>query len=318
MITHAMAREIIVGKDGKAQAVSYIDKTARTEKKIYAKAFVVGASACESARLLLNSKSAMFPDGLANSSGVVGRYLTDSVGSSGGGVFPQLAKMPPHNHDGVGGMHMYVPWWKFDRKNDFLRGYHIELGGGRTMPGVGEFDALCEYAEGYGASLKQRCRASYGTYIGFAGRGEMIPNENSYCDIDPETADEWGIPVLRFHWQWSDNEVKMAKDMQETFRAIVEAGGGTYYAQIRPGDANPYGLADGGVIIHELGVVRMGNSPKTSALNGYCQAHDVKNLFVTDAASFVSNPDKNPTLTIMALTWRASEYLLDEAKKGNL
>jgi choline dehydrogenase-like flavoprotein len=318
LITNAMAREIVIGKDGKAQAVSYIDKPTRTEKKIYAKSFVVGASACESARLLLNSKSTMFPDGLANSSGVIGRYLTDSVGSSGGGYFPQLAKMPPHNHDGVGGMHMYMPWWKFDRKNEFLRGYHIEFGGGRSMPGVGEFEGLLEEFEGYGTSLKQKCRSMYGTYIGFAGRGEMIPNEHSYCEIDPRTVDEWGIPVLRFHWQWSDNEIKMARDMQLTFREIVESAGGIYYARVTPDGPNPYGIEDGGVIIHELGTVRMGNNPKTSALNGYCQAHDVKNVFVTDAASFVTNPDKNPTLTIMALSWRASEYLLDEAKKGNL
>ncbi len=318
LITHAMAREIVVGKDGKAEAASYIDKATRTENKVYAKAFVVGASACESARLLLNSKSAMFPDGLANSSGVVGRYLTDTVGSSGGGIFPQLAKMPKHNHDGVGGMHMYMPWWKFDRKNEFLRGYHIEFGGGQTMPGVGEFHGVCSYTEGYGAGLKQRCRDSYGMFIGFAGRGEMIPNQNSYCDIDPHTADEWGIPALRFHWQWSDNEIKMAKDMQQTFREITEAAGGTYYGDFKSDGPNAYGIADGGVIIHEVGVARMGNNPKTSVLNGFCQAHDVKNLFVTDGASFVTNADKNPTLTIMALTWRASEYLLDEAKKGNL
>jgi choline dehydrogenase-like flavoprotein len=318
LITNAMAREILVDKDGKAESVSYIDKTTRTERKIYAKTFVVGASACESARLLLNSKSSLFPDGLANSSGVVGRYLTDSVGSSGGGFFPQLMKMPPHNHDGIGGMHMYMPWWKFDRKNDFLRGYHIEFGGGRGMPGVGEFSELCETVEGYGASLKQKCRSMYGTYIGFAGRGEMIPNEHSYCDIDPTAVDEWGIPVLRFHWQWSDNEIKMARDMQQTFREIVEAAGGTYFARVSTDGPNAYGIQDGGVIIHELGVVRMGNNPKTSALNAFCQAHDVKNLFVTDAAPFVSNPDKNPTLTIMALSWRASEYILDEAKKGNL
>jgi choline dehydrogenase-like flavoprotein len=318
LITNAMAREIVVGKDGKAEAVSYVDKPTRSEKKVYAKTFIVGASACESARLLLNSKSTVFPDGLANSSGVVGRYLTDTVGSSGGGVFPQLAKMPPHNHDGVGGMHMYMPWWKFDRKNDFLRGYHIEFGGGRTMPGVGEFGGICEQFEGYGAGLKQKCRELYGTDIGFSGRGEMIPNEHSYCEIDPSVVDEWGIPVLRFHWQWSDNEIKMAKDMQQTFREIVEAGGGTYLDRPSPDGPNPYGIADGGEIIHEVGVVRMGSNPKTSALNGYCQAHDVKNLFVTDAASFVTNPDKNPTLTIMALSWRASEYLLDEARKGNL
>jgi choline dehydrogenase-like flavoprotein len=318
LITGAMAREIIVGKDGACEAVSYIDKATRTEKRVNARAFVVAASACESSRLLLNSKSTSFPDGLANSSGVVGRYLTDSVGSSGGGYFPQLEKMPPHNHDGVGGMHMYVPWWKFDRKNDFLRGYHIEVGGGRYMPSVGEFDGVCHESEGYGVSLKQKCRSSYGTYIGFAGRGEMIPNPNSYCDLDPNTVDEWGIPVLRFHFQWSDNEIRMAKDMQETFRAIVEAGGGSYRSRATPDGLNPYGIADGGVIIHELGTARMGSTPKTSALNKNCQAHDVKNLFVTDGACFVSNADKNPTLTIMALSWRASEYILDEAKKGNL
>jgi choline dehydrogenase-like flavoprotein len=318
LIANAMAREIVVGKDGKAQAVSYIDKTTRTEKRVNAKAFVLAASACESARLLLNSKSTLFPDGLANSSGAVGRYLTDSVGTSGGGYFPQLEKIPPHNHDGVGGMHMYIPWWKFDRKNDFLRGYHIEMYGGRGMPGVGEFDGVCEDFEGYGLTLKHTCRSMYGTYIGLEGRGEMIPNSQSYCDIDPVTIDQWGIPVLRFHWQWSDNEIKMAKDMQETFRSIVEAAGGIYTTKASPDAPRPYGIADGGVIIHELGTARMGVNPKTSVLNKYCQAHDVKNLFVADAAPFVTNPDKNPTLTIMALSWRTSDYLLDQAKKGNL
>jgi len=318
LITNAMAREIVMGKNGKAEAVGYIDKNTHEEKRVNAKAFVLAASACESARLLLNSRSASFPDGLANSSGVVGRYLTDTVGSSGAGYFPQLEKVPPHNHDGVGGMHVYVPWWKFDRKNDFLRGYHIEVYGGRSMPGVGEFDGVCDEFEGYGASLKQKCRSMYGTFIGFEGRGEMIPNEHCYCDIDPDTVDQWGIPVLRFHWQWSDNEIKMAKDMQETFRSIVEAGGGTFLSTAAADGPRPYGIADGGVIIHEIGTARMGSNPKTSVLNGYCQAHDVKNLFVTDGAGFVTNADKNPTLTILALSWRASEYLLSEAKKGNL
>lgn len=318
LITHAMAREIVIGKDGKAEAVAYIDKTTRTEQRVHARSFVVAASACESARLLLNSKSPSFPDGLANSSGMVGRYLTDSVGSDGYGYFPQLEKMTPHNHDGTGGMHLYTPWWKFDRKNDFLRGYHIEFGGGPGMPSVGMFDDICDEHEGYGVALKQQCRKMYGTAIGFSGRGEMIPNENSYCELDPSVVDQWGIPVLRFHWRWSDNELRMAKDMQETFRAIVETAGGVYMPP-KPEDAErPHGIADGGVIIHELGTARMGANKKTSVVNGYCQAHDVQNLFVTDAASFVSNPDKNPTLTIMALTWRASEHLLDQAKKGNL
>jgi choline dehydrogenase-like flavoprotein len=317
LITDAMAREIVVGKDGRAQAVSYIDKKTRTEQRVRARAFILAASTCESARLLLNSKSTLFPDGLANSSGVVGRYLTDTVGSYGGGYFPQLEKVPKHNHDGVGGMHMYMPWWKHGRKNEFLRGYHIEFGGGQGMPGVGQFDELCEHTEGYGLPLKQKIRSTYGAFIAFDGRGEMIPNENCYCEIDPHIVDQWGIPVLRFHWKWGDNEIRMARDMQETFRSIVEELGGTYMTKTTESD-HPFGIEYGGVIIHELGTVRMGASPKTSALNGYCQAHDVKNLFVTDAASFVTNADKNPTLTIMALSWRASDYLIDQAKKGNL
>jgi len=317
MIANAMAREIVLGKDGKAEAVSYIDKKTRGEHRVYARAFVVAASACETARLLLNSRSASFPDGLANSSGVVGRYLTDSVGSDLAGYFPQLEKMPAHNHDGAGGAHMYMPWWRFGQKNDFLRGYHIEFGGGRGMPGVAGFDGVCAEHEGYGVGLKQKCRSSYGTVIGFSGRGEMIPNESSYCELDPKVVDRWGIPVLRFHWQWGENELKMAEDMQETFRSIVEAAGGTVLGSGRR-HQHTGGISEGGAIIHELGTVRMGSDAKTSALNSNCQAHDVKNLFVADAAPFVTNPDKNPTLSIMALSWRTSEYLLNQAKKGDL
>ncbi|MGA2097153.1 MAG: GMC family oxidoreductase [Candidatus Acidiferrum sp.] len=318
MVTGAMAREVLMGQDGKAQGVAYIDKATRTEKRVNARAVVLAASACESARLLLNSKSAQFPNGLANSSGAVGRYLTDSVGSDGWGIVPALEKMPPHNHDGTGGMHMYIPWWKFDRKNDFPRGYHIEIGGGREMPGVGEFDYLCDEEEGYGASLKKRARQTYGTGIGMSGRGEMIPNPDTYCEIDSNVVDQWGIPVLRFHFKWSEYELRQAKDMQETFRAVIEAAGGEYKTKTSIDGQYPFGILEGGKIIHEVGTARMGADPKSSVLNGYCQAHDVKNVFVVDGAPLVTNPDKNPTLTIMALAWRASEYLLDAAKKGEL
>jgi choline dehydrogenase-like flavoprotein len=318
LIPQAMARKILVGPDGRANGVSYIDKTTHTEKRIAARAVVVAASACESARLLLNSKSQLFPDGLANSSGQVGRNLTDSVGSDGEGYFPQLEKMPPHNHDGTGGMHLYIPWWKYDRTNDFPRGYHIELGGGREMPRAGMFEDVCEDFEGYGASLKVACRKRYGTTIGFSGRGEMVPNPDTFCEIDPAVVDQFGIPVLRFHFKWSDYELHQAKDMQQTFRAIVEAAGGQYRTDTKSDGPYPFGIQPGGKIIHEVGTARMGADPKTSVLNGFCQAHDVKNLFVTDGAPLVTNPDKNPTLTIMALSWRASEYLLDQAKKGSL
>jgi choline dehydrogenase-like flavoprotein len=318
MITGAMAREVLVGPDGKATGVSYIDKKTRTEQRINARAVVLAASACESARLLLNSKSAAFPDGLANSSGTVGRYLTDSVGSDGQGYFPQLENMTPHNHDGTGGMHMYMPWWKYDRQNDFPRGYHIEFGGGRELPGCGIFDEMNQHDEGYGVDLKRRARKNYGTTIGFSGRGEMIPNADTYCEIDSNVVDEYGIPVLRFHFKWTDYELRQAKDMQETFRSIVEMAGGTYLTKVPIDGPNAYGIAAGGKIIHEVGTARMGADPKNSVLNGYCQTHDVKNVFVADGAPLVTNPDKNPTLTIMALSWRASEYLLSEAGKGNI
>ncbi len=316
MIANAMAREIVLGKNGKVEAVSYIDKKTRNEDRVYARAVVVAASACESARLLLNSRTKGFENGLANSSGAVGRYLTDSVGSSLSGHFPQLEHVPAHNHDGAGGMHMYMPWWLFGKKNDFLRGYHIEFGGGKHMPGVSNFDGVCAEHEGYGVALKQKCRSTYGTSIGFAGRGEMIPNENSYCELDPKVVDRWGVPVLRFHWQWGENELKMARHMQQTFREIIEAAGGTVTGGTRHSETGD--IAEGGSIIHELGTIRMGNDPRKSVLNANCQAHDVKNLFVADAAPFVTNPDKNPTLTIMALAWRTSENLLDLAKKGEL
>jgi choline dehydrogenase-like flavoprotein len=142
--------------------------------------------------------------------------------------------------------------------------------------------------------------------------------------------DQWGIPVLRFHWQWGENEIKMAEDMQETFQSIIEAAGGTVSGHTRRGartksmagsgavQGDSGNISEGGAIIHEAGTIRMGSDAKTSVLNKNCQAHDVKNLFVADAAPFVTNPDKNPTLTIMALSWRTSEYLLDQAKRGEL
>jgi choline dehydrogenase-like flavoprotein len=146
----------------------------------------------------------------------------------------------------------------------------------------------------------------------------MIPNEKSYCTLDPSVVDQWGIPVLRFHFAWGENENKMAKHMQETFQSIIETAGGTVVGNPKHDERSLNGISEGGSIIHELGTVRMGNDPKTSALNKNCQAHHVPNLFVADAAPFVTNPDKNPTLTIMALSWKTSDYLLDQARKGDV
>ncbi len=329
LITHAMAREILTSDQGKVTAVSYVDTNTRAERQVRCRAVVVAGSACESARLLLNSKSSRFPDGLANGSGVVGRYLTDTVGASVSGTLPQMEGLASHNHDGVGGMHLYCPWWLYekDRQPDFPRGYHIEFGGGPGMPSVGMFRGPAARLEGYGLDLKRALRAGYGLGVGFSGRGEMIPNEKSYCEIDPDVVDRFGIPVLRFHWQWGEPELRMARHMRQTFEEIIQTMGGRVNpsprsGQGRRGEGAEYSRGNqinpGGSIIHEIGTVRMGDDLKTSALNQYCQAHEVKNLFVTDGGPFVSNPDKNPTLTILALAWRASDYLLDQARKGSL
>jgi choline dehydrogenase-like flavoprotein len=317
----AMAREVLVNSEGLATGVSYIDKKTRSEVQVRGKIVVIAASACESARLLLNSRGTRHPDGLANSSGLVGKYLMDTVGTDGGGFVPALAGLPPHNCDGVGGMHVYMPWWNYQRqlRNElpFARGYHIELGGGRGMPGPTDFDGSEMFlGGGYGVELKRGVRRLYGSFVGFACRGEMIPNGDSYCEIDPEAVDEWGIPVLRFHFKWSQDEILMARHAQETFRELIVAMGGEVLDSSGP--ENNWGISKGGQIIHEVGAAQMGNDRRKSVLNPHCQAWDCKNLFITDGAPFVSNADKNPTLSIMALAWRTSEYAADQAKKLNV
>ncbi len=329
MIFNAMAREVTLDENGLADGVAYIDKASNRDAHVKARIVVLAASATESARILLNSKSGKFPQGLANSSGKVGKYLTDSTGTSVTGFIPKMMDMPAHNEDGVGGMHLYMPWWLDNSKLDFPRGYHIEIGGGRRMPSYGFLGGIHNYSGieqagnkpitfgGYGQQLKSDYRRLYGATVNFAGRGEMVPNEDCYLDLDPRVVDRWGIPVMRFHWKWSDYEYKQAKHMQETFRSIIEEMGGTPLSPM-PTAEQDYNLAAGGRIIHEIGCTRMGNDPSTSVLNANCQAHDVRNLFVADGGPFVSNADKNCTWTILALSMRTSEYIADQRRKGSL
>jgi choline dehydrogenase-like flavoprotein len=317
--TDAMVREVSVNRDGLADGVIYIDKLTGKEEKVEAKVVVLAASACETARIMLNSKSTRFPQGIGNSSGMVGKYLTDTTGTDVGGFVPALMDMPRHNCDGVGGAHLYMPWWLDNKKLDFPRGYHIEIWGGMGMPGYGFMGGIQNYAGGggYGPGLKDEYRKHWGATIGFSGRGEMIPNEKSFCELDPKTVDQWGIPVLRFHWEWSDHELLQVKHMQETFRTLLKEMG----AEVRstmPTKEQGYGIATGGAIIHELGCVRMGDSPTTSAVNSNCQAWDCKNLFVADGGPFVSQADKNPTWTILALSMRTSRYIAQQRKEGKL
>jgi choline dehydrogenase-like flavoprotein len=327
VIPNAMVREVLTGANGLATGVSYVDKNDLQEYEVKAKIVILGASAGESARLLLNSKSPSHPNGLANSSGVVGKYIHDSTGASLSGFLPQLMDRKRYNEDGVGSVHIYSPWWLDNKKLDFPRGYHIEYGGGMHMPAYGfgkgiqnlnglvpGRDGKPREAGGFGAALKDDYRRFYGTQVGMAGRGTAIARESNYCEIDPDVVDKYGIPVLRFHYKWTDAEIKQAKHMQETFQDIMHGMGAVITSKIPGADTN-YGLEAPGRIIHEVGTVRMGDDPKKSALNKWCQAHDCRNLFVVDASPFVQQGDKNATWTILALSMRTSEYILDQRKR---
>ena len=321
IITDAMVREVTLNARGRATGVHYIDRTTRLDEHVSARVVILAASALESARILLNSKSGLFPDGLGNGSGLVGKYIMDTVGAGVGGQIPALENTPAHNTDGASAMHMYMPWWLYQEQArgrlDFARGYHIEFGGGRRMPGFGFMGGLAPFTEGsYGARFKDDCRRYYGSFMSFDGRGEMIPNADCYCEIDSDGVDQWGIPTLKFHWKWSEHERNQARHMQHTFASIIDAMGGTVTGTIH--DDGARAIAAPGQIIHEVGGVMMGTEPRRSVLNQYCQSWEVENLFVPDGGCFVSNADKNPTLSIMAIAWRASDYIVERLASRSL
>ena len=324
LYVNSMVREVTVNDEGKATGVLYINKEDRKEYRITGKVVVLAASACSTARILLNSKSPQHPNGLGNSSNMVGKYVHDSTGSDRMAFVPEMMNRKRYNEDGVGGMHLYSPWWLDNKKLDFPRGYHIEVWGGLGMPSYGTgFDpnSLNKYlglkVGGYGNGLREDVKKFYGSVMGMSGRGESIANVNNYCEIDPTTVDEFGIPVLRFNYSWSDHERKQARHMHETFEEIIHNMGGVVLGD-KPGADKDYGLLNPGRIIHEVGTTRMGSNPKTSVVNEFEQLHDVDNVFVVDAGPFVSQADKNPTWTIMALSWRTSEFIIEELKKQNI
>ncbi|MBT4959443.1 MAG: GMC family oxidoreductase [Flavobacteriaceae bacterium] len=324
MFLNAMVRTVTTNEEGKATGVSYIDKTDNKEYKLKGKVVVLAASACSSARILLNSKSKQHPNGLGNTSDLIGKYLHDSTGGDMMAFIPELIDRKIYNEDGVGGMHVYSPWWLDNKKLDFARGYHIEVWGGLGAPSYGtgfninsfnKFFGL-KKAGGYGDVLRSDMKKYYGSTIGLSGRGESIAQKTNYCEIDPKKVDKYGVPVLRFNYKWTDNEIKQAKHMQDTFEEIIHNMGGIPLWN-KPGKESNYGINDPGWIIHEVGTTRMGKDSKNSVVNQFEQLHDVSNIFVVDAGPFVSQADKNPTWTIMALAWRSSEYIIDQFKKQN-
>jgi choline dehydrogenase-like flavoprotein len=313
VVTDAMVRTVTRRPDGRAEGVVYVDRRTGAEHRPKARIVVLAASALESVRILLNS-------GVANSSGKVGKYIMDTVGANFSGQVPLLENMPLHNEDGVDGLHLYTPWWLYKEqlagKLGFARGYHFEFGGGRLMPGMGTAAGL-EWLNGgtYGRKFKEDARRYYGSFVGFAGRGEMIPNEDCFAEIDPHVKDRFGIPVLRFHWKWSEHEIRQAAHMQKTAAEIIDAMGGRYATPPQSGEK---AIKQGGIIIHEVGGAIMGSDPQKSVTNSFGQCWDMKNLFITDGATLCSNADKNPTLTIMALAWRSADHMLALMKRKEL
>ena len=322
LYVNSMVREVSIDNSGKPNGIVFINKDNKKEYKINAKVVVLAASACESARILLNSKSPYHENGLGNSSNMVGKYLHDSTGTNNSAFIPDLMNRKTYNEDGLGNMHLYSPWWLDNKKLDFPRGYHIEIYGGLGAPSYGtgfNFNSLNSYfgieVGGYGDRVREEVKKYYGSTIGFNTRGESVPNIDNYCEIDPEKKDKYGIPVLRFNYNWSDYERKQAKHMNETVKEIVQNIGGHMLSK-NVGPDN--GLLTPGEVIHEVGTTRMGNNPNTSVVNKYEQLHDAKNVFIVDGGPFVSQADKNPTWTIMALSWRTSEYIISELKKQNI
>lgn len=312
IITDAMVKSVDTDEQGKVNAVTYIDRQTASPVTVSARVVVLAASACESARILLNSSNSHFPRGLANSSGQVGRNIMDSTGANLGAAVPALKGRPIYNEDGHTATHLFIPWWGHEAQArgelDFARGYHFELGTGFKAPAA----YFPQKLQGYGPALKKQAKLDYGSYVGFALRGEMLPNEHCYMEIDKQVQDQWGIPVAKFHWKWSQQELNQVAHGLRTIKSILGAMGAEVGELPSPEEA----IKTGGEIIHEVGTTRMGASAKDSVTNQYGQTWDCDNLFVMDGGVFASNPHKNCTLTIMTLAMRNASWLSGQLDKG--
>jgi choline dehydrogenase-like flavoprotein len=310
LIANAMARSINVDARGRASGVTYIDKTTGAEKEVRARVVVAACGTLETTRLMLLSKSSLFPNGIANSSGLVGQNFLEHMDAMGEAYVPSLSFVEPYAGDGIGGSHIIIPWFGSFRPNEkrnFARGFLIEPSNRiRMRP-----EKNAKNIQGFGSDFKREVRRWTGTRVRLAAHGEMLPDAAKFVELDPEKKDKWGIPVLRIQHPLSDNDREMFKYLRQTYEELFTA--------LKAVDVRlPRQPDEPGHSIHEMGTVHMGSDAKTSVLNSHNQSWDVKNLFVVDAAAFTSGSHKNPTLTIMALAWRAADYALAEMKKGNL
>jgi choline dehydrogenase-like flavoprotein len=306
LITDAIVSHVDMDTSAnKAQGVTFVHRTTKETKQVRAKTVIMCAQALESTRILLNSATPDYSNGLGNSSGLLGHYLMDHVvGGGASGTFDDLntppSANPPHRPNGV-----YLVRFRNTPKEGkhphFLRGYGFQ---GGSMP---EFNMD---AEGIGAEYKKAVKiGTYGVSLG--AFGESLARLDNFCEIDPNLKDAWGIPALRISMAHGKNEAALMRDAGVTAAEMLEAAGAKNIS-LTTGTEMP------GMAIHEVGTARMGNDPKKSVLNAFCQSHDVSNLLVTDGSGFVSSACQNPTLTMMAITVRACDHLVERFKRNEV
>jgi choline dehydrogenase-like flavoprotein len=303
LIPNKLAREIRVDREGKVRAVSVVDTGTRREEEIPARIFSVCCGTVESARLLLNSRSPQFPNGLANSNDLVGRYLTGHINSSTFAYLEELVGTAPVNNDGAYD-HSYVPRFNMNQKRDYAGGYHYQLQLYSFM-----FPYHAKQLNGFGKGFKEQVRLLQPGLVTLDGYGKVLARPENRVSVDPRRLDAYGIPIPVLHFRFGENDLTLWKEMDEKAREILHTAKSRLL--FSPSSA-PSGFAS-----HEAGTARMGTNPRSSVLNAHCQTHEVKNLFVVDGSCFTTFPEKNPTHTIMALAVRAALYIAGEVKKGN-
>lgn len=305
LIPTKLARELLVDQEGGVRAVSVIDTVTRKEEEIQARIFAVCCATIESARLLLNSRSRQFPNGLANSHDVVGRYLTGHINATRMGYLDSLAGTRPVNNDGATD-HSYIPRFNQNYSHpNYVGGFQVECQDYSFM-----FPYQAAHLKGYGEKFKEQVRFLQPGFFAMDGYGKCLVRPENRVTVDRNQRDAYGIPIPVIRFRFSENDVSLWKDMGEKLDEILHATGVRFTINTTPA---PTGFAS-----HETGTVRMGKDPRTSVLNVFCQAHDVKNLFVVDGSCFTTFPEKNPTLTIMANAVRVARYMGSEVRKRNL
>jgi choline dehydrogenase-like flavoprotein len=310
IIDNAVVARILANDGGSASGVQYFDRHTRQERRLNARTVVVAASCIDSTRILLNSKSSRFPNGIGNSNDVIGRYLCEQVRFHMYGFLPELKGTPALNDDGISGEHVYMPRFNHrdGRKRDYLRGFGSQFWG----IGAQSNASFAKFLPGFGLDFKKAVKQRYPALVAMHPYGEVLPRRENRVTVEGTPLDQFGIPVARIEYRTGENERKMIAEMYDTAESVLRAA----KAEIVPFQRGSVDVS--GSAIHEHGTCRMGDDPARSALNGLCQSHEVPNLFVVDGAAFPTATEKNPTLTILALAWRASDYLATEMKTGRL